>query len=226
MKTELIKMKSKIIKTAVLAVILSAGAVAAAKMPQAVESFLPVISTVKPQKASYCPTVSADGVLCVDEKGRWSACVSVSEADIPHVELGQTAILSGAAIGDGNYTATVSSISDTAHISAAAGSGRTVVDIVLTLDNPDSLLRSGYTVKAKIKTDDERTICMLSYDLILQDEKGEYVYVLKDETALRREIVTGTELSEGAEIVSGIGFDDDIVENPEKLSGDTRVKLR
>lgn len=219
-------MKSKIIKTAVLAVILSAGAVAAAKMPQAVESFLPVITTVKPQKASYCPSVSADGVLCVDENGVWSACVSVSEADISHVEVGQAAVLSGAAIGEGNYTATVSSISDIAHLSSAVGSARTVVDIVLTLDNADNALRSGYTVKAKIKTDDERTICMLSYDLICQDENGEYVYVLKDETALRREIVTGTELSEGAEIVSGVSFDDDIVENPEKLTGDTKVKLR
>lgn len=219
-------MKSTIIKTAVLAVILSVGAVATLKMPQAVESFLPTITTVKPQRASYYPSVSADGVLCVDENGNWNACVSVSEADISLIEAGQTAVLSGAAIGEEKYTATVASISDVAHLAARVGSTKTVVDVTLTLDNADDELRSGYTVEARIRTADERTICMLPYSLICQDENGEYVYVLENDTAVRREIVTGTELPEGAEIISGVSLDDDIVENPNELNGNTKVKLR
>lgn len=217
-------MKKKILRIGLLSVILTIGGIAAAKIPQAVESFLPQIETLSPTKISYCPTVSAAGAIILDETGNWYACVSVGEGDINSVELGQSAGLSGAALDSGYYTATVTSIADTAHIKADGASVRTVVDVTLKLDNPDERLRSGYTVQADIKTAEERVICLLPYSTIGQDEVGEYVYVLDNNTAVRRSIVTGAELSDGAEIVSGVGFSESVVVNPSEIKNNEIVK--
>lgn len=44
-----------------------------------------------------------------------------------------------------------------------------------------------------------------------QDDKGEFVYVLEDNTAVRRYIVTGQELAEGVEVKSGLRDGDFVI---------------
>ena len=89
--------------------------------------------------------------------------------------------------------------------------------MIILIDDGDGL-RSGYTAQAAISTDSERTVGVLPYSVICQDDQGEYVYVLEQGKAFRRYISTGDELPQGAEILSGVSLSDNVIMQPEKVS--------
>ena len=215
--------KNTIFKTAVIAVILAAGWFAVFNMPKTVESFLPVVRTVELTPAEYTRTVSGVGVISQDAENSWFVTVSVGESDINKVEAGQSASLSGAAFDDGIYTATVRDIADVAVRRQGEYALETVVEVTLRIDNPDDKLRPGYSARAEIKTAPARTVFILPYSVILQDNAGEYVYLLSGNKAVRQDILTGIELSDGAEVILGLSEDDQIIANPDRVSDNALV---
>lgn len=222
------KMRKKIknsIKWLSLALFVGSGAYAAVCVPTAVESLLPEVAVVRPEKAVYCRTVQGSGFILSADIG-WLAQVAVNESDIRLVEKGKKAVLNGAAFDDGTYSAEVIAIAGDAKqvLSSNGLTMETVVEITLKIDNPDSNLRSGYTAQAVIEADEPREVTVIPYETICQDDIGEYVYVLSGNTAVRRDILTGEELPEGAEILSGLTEADEIITAPETLTGSMLVK--
>ena len=215
-------MKNIIFKIAVISVILAAGWLAVFNMPKAVESFLPVVQTVTITPTEYTRTVSGAGIITQTHEG-WLVTVSVGESDIRLVEIGQSAALSGAAFDDEIYTAAVYDISPLAVRRQGDFSYETVVEVTLKIENPDEELRSGYSARADIKTSAAQTVFIVPYSVIMQDDVGEFVYLLSGNTAVRRNIVTGLELSDGAEVLEGLGSEDKIIASPESVSENALV---
>lgn len=219
-------MKSKL-KWVLLALFAMAGGYFALSAPETVEIFLPTVEVVRAEESEHFEQVSGLGTITLarDISGdTWMVCVVVNESDIGNVEVGQRATLSGAAISDGVYTATVNSISNVARQQTNGFTYETVVDVVLTIDNPDEHLRSGYTAQARIATGELRQILTVPYSVIRQDDEGEYVYVLQNHRAIRRNIVTGAELAEGAELLGGLMEADEIITVPDEIMPDALVK--
>lgn len=216
------KSKNIVVKIAVIAVILTAGWFAVFNIPETVESFLPVVKTTTMTPAEYSRTASGTGII-TNNNGLWLVTVSVGERDIRRVKAGQSADIKGAAFDDGVYTATVYEIGDEAVPVLGEFFQETVVTVVLQIDNPDDALRHGYTARADIKTEEPRTIHIIPYSAILQDDKGEYVYVLSGNTAVRRNIVTGIELADGAQILEGLTPDDEVILSPSSVEDNTLV---
>ena len=222
----MIKKKPPILKILIIAALLFSAGYIAFRVPEAAESFLPFSRTIRAERYTYAPTVTAKGTI-IKDGGRWLAVVAVNEGDILSVETGQSARLSGAALPDGEFSGKVASVSDTAYTStlSAVSVPVTVVDVTVNIDEGDeSLLRSGYSVTAQLTTGEERTVNMLPYTVIAQDEQGEYVYVLENGVAVRRSIVTGIELSDRTEIVKGVTAEDVVLTDPEKLFEGARVR--
>ena len=95
----------------------------------------------------------------------------------------------------------------------------TVVDVTVAIEKGDTgMLRAGYSVTAQLITGDERTLTMLPYTAIAQDEISEYVYVLEKGISVRRNIETGIELSDKTEILSGITVEDRVLIYPEQVT--------
>lgn len=209
----------------VTALLFSAGYIAFC-VPEAAESFLPFSRTIRAEGYTYAPTVTARGTI-IKSGDRWLAVVAVNEGDIPLVEAGQSVKLTGAALPDGEFSGTVSAVSETAYTSAVSSVSLpvTVVDVTVSIEegNPE-LLRSGYSVTAQLTTGSERTVNMLPYTAIAQDETGEYVYVLENGIAVRRNIVTGIELSDRTEIVEGVSGEDLVLTDPENLFEGAKVR--
>lgn len=150
---------------------------------------------------------------------------AVSENDISDVFVGQTAIVSGAGFNGTVYRGEVSEIYPTARKRYTGTVLETVVDVIISLDNSDGELRSGYTATASIQLDEPHNICILPYSAICQDDNGEYVYVCVNGEAVRRDIKTGAELPDGAEVVSGISPADRVILSPEGISSNSLVKV-
>lgn len=213
-----------LVKWLCLAAFIAAGAFVVTDMPKAVESLLPVVNTVRMQKGSFCPTVQGSGVIYTAGEALWYVKVAVNESDVRRLEVGQNAVLNGAAFDDGAYSAAVLSISDVARQSTNGLTIETVVDVVLVIENPDEYLRSGYTAQAVIETGEARDVLLVPYEVICQDDGGEYVMVLRGNNAVRADIVTGAELAAGAELLSGLVETDEIITVPEDVLSKKLVK--
>jgi len=209
-------MKIFILRISIIAIIVAAGFIAVFNLPEAVESFLPKVDTITIIKAGYSETVSGAGV--VSKIGSdWFVTVSIGESDIRKIETDQPAAISGAAFEDGVYTARVHTIGTVATRKQGEFAFETVVEVTLKIDNPDEELRVGYTARAEIKTEDEREIFIVPYSVINQDDIGEYVYILSGNSVIRRDILTGAELAQGAEVLQGLHENDEIISSPEYL---------
>ena len=208
-----------IIKTAVIAALAGAAGYIAFAVPDTVQSMVPTAETVSAETCEYCPTVTAKGTI-IKQGERWLAVVAVNEADISLIEEGQTAFLNGAALAEGKYSGSVINIGDTAYTTPVSSSAipETVVDVTISIEKGSfGELRSGYSVTAQLKTGEERMLTMLPYTAIGQDDKGEYVYILENGISVRKDIVTGIELSDKTEIVSGISAEDRVLTYPENV---------
>lgn len=208
-----------VIKTAVIAALAGAAGYIAFAVPETVQGMLPTAETVSAEMCEYCPTVTAKGTI-IKQGEQWLAVVAVNEADISLIEQGQTAYLSGAALAEGKYRGSVMGIGDTAYTMPVSASSipETVVDVTVAIESGSlGELRSGYSVTAQLKTGEERMLTMLPYTAIGQDDKGEYVYILENGISVRKDIVTGIELSDKTEIVSGLNADDRVLTYPENI---------
>lgn len=213
----------RIYKGTLLALLLTFGVCGYFAMPEAVAASVPSVSTIRLSETVYRETVSVDGIIMRDED-KWLLMSPVSETDIVKIQTGQTAVLGGAAIGEGRYTATVADISGSARQQSSLSGVVTVVDVTLIIDNPDELLRVGYTATAEIGIADDRVIRLVPYDVICQDEHGEYVYIIAEDKTVRRcNIETGAELSDGAEVLTGLPYGCDIICEPEKVTENALV---
>lgn len=220
------KKRPPILKILIVAALLFSAGYIAFCVPEAAESFLPYSRTIRAESYTYAPTVTARGTI-IKSGERWLAVVAVNEGDIPSVEEGQQVKLYGAALPDGEFSGTVNAVGDVAYSSAISSVSLpvTVVDVTVSIDegNPE-LLRSGYSVTAQLTTGDKRTVNMLPYTAIAQDEAGEYVYVLENGVAVRHDIITGIELSDRTEIVEGVTEADLVLTNPESLFEGAKVR--
>ncbi|MDR2559251.1 MAG: efflux RND transporter periplasmic adaptor subunit [Oscillospiraceae bacterium] len=220
----------KYIKWAFLGIFITAGAWAAIIAPQATLNMLPEAETVHPRSISHREVVRGAGVI-FSRGDTFFLSAAVREGDINAVRVGQPAELYGAAIGDGIYTAVVREIADFARQQEFGGLTETVVDVILELYNKDEtdvnpyeFIRVGYTAEARINIGEPRELVLVPYAAIDQDDRGEYVFVLAGNTALRRDIVTGIELAEGAELLAGIREDDELIVRPERFAENSLVK--
>ncbi|MDR2531671.1 MAG: efflux RND transporter periplasmic adaptor subunit [Oscillospiraceae bacterium] len=218
------------LKWAFLGIFITAGAWAAVIAPQAALNMLPEVETVFPVWHGYREVVRGAGVIYSGGDDRFFLSAAVREGDINAVGVGQSAEIYGPAIDGGEYNAIVLEIADYARQQEFMGVTETVVDVILEIISAEALsgsnefLRSGYTAEAVIGVGEPREILLVPYEAVNQDDRGEYVLVLAGNTALRRDIITGLELAEGAEILAGIREGDELIVRPERFAENMLVK--
>lgn len=220
MKTTKKRKNLSLLKIAIIAALGGAAGYMAFAVPEAVQSMVPVVETVSAEICQYRPTVTAKGTI-VKKEEVWLAVVAVNEADISLIEKGQAVQLSGAALVEGEYSGRVTGMGENAYTltTNTAALPETVVDVTVAIEKGDTgMLRAGYSVTAQLITGDERTLTMLPYTAIAQDETSEYVYVLEKGISVRRNIETGIELSDKTEILSGITAEDRVLIYPEQVT--------
>ncbi len=156
-------------------------------------------------------------VVTIEGENSMQVTVLVGESSISDVEIGQKAVVIGNGFKDRTYQATVSKIGETAKKVTLGSTKIVAVEVCLTIDEPDDNLKSGFTAKVKIFTDEATQICVVPYAAVLQDDLGEYVYLYKQEKAVRTAVTTGHELDSGYEILSGVVEGDIVITSPQSV---------
>jgi multidrug efflux pump subunit AcrA (membrane-fusion protein) len=187
---------------------------------------LPTALPVKIAKVSVTDSVTAEGnIFRNDETGIVSVQMFVDEKDISRVNCDLYAEVTGAAFPDVVYKAKIAGIASQAAKITTGTNVKTVVEVWAQILYPDEQLKSGYTATVKILTGAPERKRLLPYDIIGQDDGGEYIYVLKNGTAVKRYITTGDELPEGVEIVSGLDVKEEVISVPEDIEDGEAVLL-
>lgn len=150
--------------------------------------------------------------------------LSINESQISDIKVGQKAVLTGVGFKNSTYTGKVKSISPDAKQVTDTTGQETVVEVIVSVDNPGEDIKPGYTAKAKIITSQDKGVLIAPYEAVKADDSGnEYVYRIHENTALKTPITTKNEFDSGFEVVSGLSNNDVIIQNPDQVSNGTRV---
>ncbi len=173
---------------------------------------MPTAQNVTVKKLTHNETIDVSGSIIKDAKtGEMWIQTFVNEKDISTVKTGQTAEITGDAFPDCVYTGEVKTIADTATKIQVGNTMKTMVQVDIEITDADDTLKAGFTANAKVKTSEPKEMTVIPYDVINQDEIGEYVYILRDGKAMKKYISTGAELSQGVEVLNGILESDTII---------------
>ncbi len=205
------------VKLALIAAIVVAGIYSVASMEERVVSSLKAVETMTMNRTLFRKSVSARGNI-YNENNVWYVSAAVDEGDAGMVRVGQSAAVTGAAFS-GTLDGTVESISD----AAVSEGGKTLVPVVIRINGGENL-KSGYSAQSSVYVDDARLLNTLPYDVIRQDDEGEYVYVYDSNKAVMKRIETGVELLGETEIVSGISEKSEIILTPDEVSDNALVR--
>lgn len=169
------------------------------------------------QSGSAIASLAYEDELCV--------FAAISELDIAKIAVGQRAVITLAAYPDEEFSGTVTDIAAAARDRYNGAVLETVVDITITPDTPDERLKSGLSADVSVELSEPRVICVAPYSAIGQDDLGEYVFVYENGKSIRREITTGAEFADGAEIISGVEAGELVFNEPEKLAKSSFIRV-
>ena len=168
------------------------------------------------------PETGDDAVQTVMAENAYVS-VLVGESSISSIKKGQKAEISGSGFS-GVYSAEVISVGKSARKISMGTSKVVAVDVVIKIDEPDDSIKSGFTAKVKIFTDKEQEVLTVPYSAVMQDDQTEYVFVLQDDRAVRKDIKTGRELANGCEVLEGIEAGEIIITTAQSVKNGSRVE--
>lgn len=170
--------------------------------------------------------ISGESIAVIADNDSIAVSAAISELDIARVELGQRAYIELSAYPGEKIPGTVSQISETARNRYSGSVLETVVDILITPEAVDERLKAGFSAEVEITLSEPYDILVVPYSAIEQDEAGEYVYVYENGGAVRKNIVTGKEFSDGTEIREGLLAGDIVFNAPKEVSAQRYVRIK
>lgn len=158
-------------------------------------------------------------VMVIASNSRLQVRLSVNESQISDIKIGQKAVITGVGFKNSTYSGVVKTISsDAKQVETTAGQD-TVIDVIVSVDNVNDDIKSGFSAKTKIITSKNSNILIAPYEAVRADNSGnEYVYKLNGTKAVKTNITTNREFDNGFEIKSGLNIHDKIVLNPDNIS--------
>lgn len=163
-------------------------------------------------------TFSGGTVFTMLDNEHFKVAATVDEYDINSIVLGQKAYVKTNATGDAELPATVSYVAVTSTVSQ--GSNNASYQIEITLDDAQTLLRTGMTASVSIELEGAKGALAVPYDCVSTNQEGKStVTVVENETQRTIEVTKGLETDYYVEI-SGDGITEGIqVLLPTALTG-------
>lgn len=174
--------------------------------------------TVETIARSGGSVAAGETILSMVDTASLAARIKIGEDVIADVQIGQTVELTGSGFKDLVYTGKIQSISAVAQV--ASSTAQTTVEAVVQIDDPDARLKPGFTVKARITTATIPEAIIVPADCVQQDADNiEFVYVLENGQAVRRQVTTDFLTADGLIIKEGLQAGDELVLDASRTLG-------
>ena len=132
----------------------------------------------------------------------------VEEADIPTIQEGQSVDIYLDAYPDVTFSGEVVQVGVKSQTGSA---GTTIFPVVVQMDRTDIPLRLGYNATVDIKVLSKTDVISVPITAVLREDDTEYIYVVEDGKAYRRDVETGDRTEEWVEVVSGLDVGERVV---------------
>ncbi len=146
----------------------------------------------------------------------------VSEYDIAQIKIGQKVEMTSDGIENKIYTGTVTKIEPTASTQSTMSGSETVVPIVVHMDNPDELMKPGFSLDLEIIVEDLSDVVFVPLSAVGKQKDGNYyVYKVNENGVLQKTDVTlGSTNDTNAVIESGINIGEKVITSPTENMAD------
>lgn len=178
-------------------------------------------------------------IMTISQLSELLAEVSVDEADVVNVRVGQKAKVELEAFPDTFFDGRVVQVSKRAASSATLSSdseARATFEVKIAIDNPDPRTLPGMSVTATIETSSKDSVLaiplmsVVSYPDPVTGKIGEGVFVYENGTVTKKPVKLGISGEQYSEVVEGLSDNDTIITGPLKvfrtLEDGTKVKAR
>ena len=152
--------------------------------------------------------------------------LSVNESQIAALRPGQRAEITGAGFAGSVYYGEITSIAEEATQTLSGAAQETVVEVLVSVENPGADIKPGFSASARIVTMEKQDVLIAPYEAVEADENGEeYVFLYRNGRAVKTPVETGEEYDTGFEILSGCEAGDVLLLSPAGLTDGARVAL-
>ncbi|MGH7781573.1 MAG: efflux RND transporter periplasmic adaptor subunit [Candidatus Binataceae bacterium] len=145
--------------------------------------------------------------------------VDVPEPNAPFISQGETAELRVEALPRHAFKGSVTRYAGA--LDPATRTMRTEVD----LPNPDTTLRPGMYGNLVIVLKDRADALSLPRSVVHPDDRGAFIYVLRNGKAVERRVQLGLESNQRVEIVDGVSDGIPVISAPQELDDGTSVRI-
>lgn len=182
-----------------------------------------VVMNLKLVKGQY-PTQETSKIEIYD-LSQYVINVFVKQNEAVQIKQGQKAAISVVGLEEKSYVGTILEIGDTA--SAAQGNLVPMVKVKIAVDQPDENIKVGFETLIKLDLNLKENVVAADFQGIVEDQNGnKFVYLFKDNLAVRKPVKTGVEDGFWVEIVEGLIVGDQYILNPpERVQKESVYKL-
>lgn len=146
--------------------------------------------------------------------------VSLPENTMTEIKTGQKVQITNYSLPNDTLIGTVTEISPAIDVNTRTYLGK------VRFSNPKLLIRPGMFIKTLIKVNQRDDIIVIPKEVIISDQRGKRVFVVKENTAFERIIETGIENEDMIEVVSGLEVNERLVTKGfETLRNKSKVKV-
>ena len=172
------------------------------------------------------PIASGTTVITIVNSDNLCVNVPINENKISKIKTGQPVKITGTAFGNHSYSGKVSSIDSIAKQVVTTTGKETAVDVTVSIENPNQLIKQGYTAKCTITTNTKNNGIIIPYETVEMDsENSGTVYTFNNGKAQKKSVKIGNEYENGVEIISGLTKNDLVIEAPEKINDTGSVRV-
>ncbi len=143
--------------------------------------------------------------------------LEVSAGDFENLAPGERALIT---IGRHTYQGTLESVNKIALVNEK---GNPVIGAKIRIDNPDEDICIGVSAKVNMTVAEKEDVLCLPNEVINTAADGDFVYVIKNGTVLKRKVETGVCSASMSEIVSGINEGEQVVSD---ISGNLKEGMK
>ena len=146
-------------------------------------------------------------LLSVGHTDEILAKFSLSQIDYGKINIGDSVDIKPVAFSNKKYSGTISDNNAVVKKQNSLSGNKTVVDVFADINNADYLVSDGLRINGVVHCGPKQQINTLDYKFIYQDGKEQYVFILQDGTAVRKNIDTGIETDEYTQVLTEFSKD-------------------
>ena len=148
----------------------------------------------------------------------------IKEYDIKNVSVGQNVRITGDAIDkEKSISGKVAAISPVATVSSTTSGTETVIEVTITVENPEGILKPGLNVTCDVYTVDKKGVVVAPMEMITEDkDSNKLVYVVDMENKIMKEtmIKLGINSDMTVEVLEGLKEGDTVIIEPQPMYKD------